>query len=296
MSVDGGHVAEDASPAKDKLALVPGGFVVHDVAGIRTRVTTRLDGRGYDITKLGPYTVRTGQLVYMKDAALLTTIRASSPPDDRILSRTPDIAADFRIVNSDTLTDHPLCITVTAQTALFSGDPGAPRAHELLRAASPDGVMVVHDKNNVYGCEDYTYSFGDYTPGAVVLARRGECTLLDKLRHAWVADAAGVVVISSKDDRIQPSAEPEDLALAGAIDDVIALSLTQSEGATVSKMVELVNSVGTWRVIMTLQPQRQEEIEVKLEGESRSERKGASRDAGVLHINGYPLVNTRLGF
>ncbi|KAI0028196.1 glycoside hydrolase, partial [Vararia minispora EC-137] len=32
MSVDGGHVAEDASPAKDKLALVPGGFVVHDVA------------------------------------------------------------------------------------------------------------------------------------------------------------------------------------------------------------------------------------------------------------------------
>ncbi|KAI0028079.1 hypothetical protein K488DRAFT_90131 [Vararia minispora EC-137] len=232
----------------------------------------------------------------MKDAALLATIRASSPPDDRILSRTPDIAADFRIVNSDTLTDHPLRITVTAQTALFGGDPGAPRAHELLRAASPDGVTVVHDKNNVYGCEDYTHSFGNYTPGAVVLARRGECTFLDKLRHARVAGAAGVVVISSEDDRIQPSAEPEDLALAGAIDDVVALSLTQSEGATVSKMVELVDSDGTWRVIMTLRPQRQEEIEVKLEGESRSERKGASRDAGVLHINGHPLVNTRLGF
>ena len=51
MSVDGEQVAEDDSPSKKKLEAIPGGFVVQDVKGIRARVTTRLDGRGYDVTK-----------------------------------------------------------------------------------------------------------------------------------------------------------------------------------------------------------------------------------------------------
>ena len=51
MSSDGSEVAEDTSPDPHKLVVVPDGFLVQSIEGIRTRVTTRLDGRGYDITK-----------------------------------------------------------------------------------------------------------------------------------------------------------------------------------------------------------------------------------------------------
>ena len=56
MSVDSAaEVLEDKTPSAKKLTLIPGGFMVQDVKGLRTRVATRIDGRGYDITKRTPF-------------------------------------------------------------------------------------------------------------------------------------------------------------------------------------------------------------------------------------------------
>ena len=56
MSFDSeAEVHEDKTPSAQKLALIPGGFMVQDVKGLRTRVATRIDGRGYDITKRTPF-------------------------------------------------------------------------------------------------------------------------------------------------------------------------------------------------------------------------------------------------
>jgi ER degradation enhancer, mannosidase alpha-like 1 len=51
MSVNGKAVPEDPSPNAQKLTLISDGYIVHNVSGIRTHIVSRLDGKGYDITK-----------------------------------------------------------------------------------------------------------------------------------------------------------------------------------------------------------------------------------------------------
>lgn len=44
-------MAEDSHPSADKLVTVSDGYLLHNVSGIRARVVSRLDGKGYDVTK-----------------------------------------------------------------------------------------------------------------------------------------------------------------------------------------------------------------------------------------------------
>lgn len=44
-------MTEDLSPSYVKLGLLPNGFIIHNVSGIRTQIVQRLDGRGYDIRR-----------------------------------------------------------------------------------------------------------------------------------------------------------------------------------------------------------------------------------------------------
>ena len=51
LASNGRLVAEDLSPSLLKLDIVPDGYIVHNVTGIRAQIVQRLDGRGYDIKK-----------------------------------------------------------------------------------------------------------------------------------------------------------------------------------------------------------------------------------------------------
>ena len=51
LSPDGNSVPEDLSPSLLKLGVLPDGYVIHSVTGIRTHIIRRLDGKGYDIRK-----------------------------------------------------------------------------------------------------------------------------------------------------------------------------------------------------------------------------------------------------
>lgn len=51
MAASGLSIPEDAHPTSDKLHAVPDGYLLQNVSGIRAHVVSRLDGRGYDITK-----------------------------------------------------------------------------------------------------------------------------------------------------------------------------------------------------------------------------------------------------
>lgn len=42
---------EDLTPSAAKISPVPDGYVITDISGIRVRIVSRLDGRGYDLTK-----------------------------------------------------------------------------------------------------------------------------------------------------------------------------------------------------------------------------------------------------
>ena len=45
---------EDPAPGKNKVQVWKDGYLVKDVRGVRAHATSRLDGRGYDITKRRP--------------------------------------------------------------------------------------------------------------------------------------------------------------------------------------------------------------------------------------------------
>lgn len=51
LSPDGRNVPEDLHPSAEKLVSVADGYLVHNVTGIRVHIVSRLDGKGYDITK-----------------------------------------------------------------------------------------------------------------------------------------------------------------------------------------------------------------------------------------------------
>lgn len=51
MSPGGKMVPEDPNPGPLKLKTVADGFILHNVTGIRAHVVSRLDRKGYDITK-----------------------------------------------------------------------------------------------------------------------------------------------------------------------------------------------------------------------------------------------------
>lgn len=51
MSPGGRAVIEDPNPGSQKLQLVADGFLLQNITGIRTRIVSRLDGKGYDITR-----------------------------------------------------------------------------------------------------------------------------------------------------------------------------------------------------------------------------------------------------
>jgi hypothetical protein len=51
LSQNGETTPEDLSPSLFKLGVLPDGYIIQNVSGIRTHVVRRLDGKGYDIRK-----------------------------------------------------------------------------------------------------------------------------------------------------------------------------------------------------------------------------------------------------
>jgi len=298
LSVDGEIVDEDYHLNPQKITSVPDGYVVHNVTGIRAHMVSRLDSKGYDVTKLGPFAVKTGQIVYINDTDLILgpnndedgRKRADKSKSDHRISNVP---LHFYLDHVDPMLDpQPLAIhdmpseaVFTASTALFGGDPRAPMAGgRSLRFGRGDGVRLVREPENPHGCLPYQ----QYLEDEAVLVARGECTFLEKLILAQAAGASGVVVISNEDTHINPSASPAEVADAGdAIDDVAIVVLPRAAGEIVGPMVAAAEAEGLGRVIVTIasEPVAEGGAEVK------NASKGATR---VLYLNGHPLLNTRL--
>ncbi|KAH9938649.1 glycoside hydrolase [Fomitopsis serialis] len=151
LSPGGQLVPEDPHPTVEKITFVSDGYVLYNVTGIRAHIVSRLDGKGYDITRLGPFAVKTGQVVYVNDPGL------------------------------DWHPWTPYGLFATASTALFGGDPmhSVIRDDSLLRFGHGEGVRVVLEPSNSLGCAPYTRTFTD----EAVLVHRGECTFLENSVH-----------------------------------------------------------------------------------------------------------------
>lgn len=291
------------------------GYLIHNITGIRAYIVSRLDGKGYDISRrkfvhsklvyyvftssgsVGPHSVRAGQLVFVDDQRL---VGAMNPPA-AVPKRVSVVNLRFFVNDVDPAvqtqpdpTEGPREVTLSANTALFGGDPSllAPKPMHFGHQA---GVRLVQDHSNQYGCLPYEQSY----PNEALVVDRGECTFLKKLLNAKEAGASGVIVINEGDARISPSIDEEERAEVGdAVDDVALVILTKTAGETLTKMIKRARDLDMGQVMFTVDPEsRQVGVSRKPTNPSQSSNdmdKLKDDIQKVLYLNGHALVNTRL--
>ncbi|GLB33724.1 putative glycosyl hydrolase 47 family protein [Lyophyllum shimeji] len=288
LSPDGKLVPEDLSPSFLKLGVLPDGFVIQNVTGIRTHIVRRLDGKGYDIRKLGHYTVRTGHLVYINDSSLFPHLDVAQDiiPRQDVLLRfyTDEVDPMLQVQTGMHIdTSNDMQSLLVGYVAHFGGDVTLPRSDtNTLRISRPDGIAVHRDLENDRGCEPYRWSY----PDSVLVVHRGDCTFLEKLIHAQAASAAGVLVISDDDLVINPTANRDEVEAAGDLSDVALVLIPQSTGQVLMEMMDRAE-----RGLVS-------QIRMMVEDDSSASRTGdippAKDPNRILYINGHPLLNTRL--
>lgn len=249
---------------------------------------------------VGPYSVKTGQVVYVNDSNLvLAPLEGGSGAP--VKRRAPDVElrvfVDFLGQPDGSFQlqhEVPTEAFFTASTAMFGGDPTNWYPPEkVLRFGRGEGagVGVVRDPSNPYGCAPYTQRF----PDQAVVVQRGECTFLEKLFEAVIAGASGVIAISDEDHAVTPSATFEDLqAVEDAVDDVAIVVVSQHDGELLTAMLDTADKHGA-QVMVAISPSGHASGGGQEPMLSLEEQRQRARDGNrVLYLNGHPLVNTRL--
>ncbi|KAF8450427.1 glycoside hydrolase family 47 protein [Boletus edulis BED1] len=288
MSPGGHEVPEDLNPGYQKLQLVADGFLLRNITGIRAHVVSRLDGKGYDITKLGPHSVRTGQLVYVNDTALL------SPEDGFRIPQIPDVRLRIFLDSMDPmLPARPGVLElnadfhVTAHTATFGADVTVARRPKSLAFGRPEGVRIRRDTSNPLGCRPFDQDFA----GDAAFVWRGDCTFLEKLIYARDAGASGIIVVNTDDRPINPSAGSDEVAAAGELHDVALALLSHTAGKNIAAMLDASGLFGYGNVLFSIDSDGWSG-QPKAEGDKYGDQ--GDHTPHVLYINGHPLLNTRL--
>ncbi|KAJ7179244.1 alpha mannosidase-like protein [Mycena filopes] len=279
-------------PSRFKLDLIDNGFIIHNVTGIRIHIVQRLDGKGYDVRKLGHYDVRSGHLVYINDSSIFSP----DPFDDATEApRALDVPLRFFTDSTDpqwqTQPGIPdllnmMDVSASGYTALFGPELGID--DPPLRINNPNGVPIYRDDRNTMGCLPYEESFQD----AVLLVHRGECTFLEKLLMAQDAGAAGVLVITHEDIPLNPTADPQELEAAGDLGDVALIVLSPAVGQLVNDMLDSTEERGG-QAMLQLDP---EHLLVPSAGPiaPEQEKRPPEKAPKILYLNGHPLLNTRI--
>jgi mannosidase alpha-like ER degradation enhancer 1 len=251
---------------------------------------------------VGHYTVRPGQVVYINDSSIFFT-----PGEDVNMAqaelRQRDAEIELRIFSSkanpmlpaqnSNLDSQVFDISLTGHSALFGTDLSHTVTHstkESPRIRRNEGAVVRRDPKNLQGCNSYKQSY----PDSVLLVHRGDCTFLEKLVKARDALAAGVIVISNDNAAINPTASPDELALAGDLSDIGLVLLTQQVGQAFENMMIASEQLQPGGIMLALES-TYDGGSVKDTGQTPVEKESEAKDSNRnLYINGHPLINTRL--
>lgn len=266
---------------------------------------------------MGPFAVKTGQVVYVNDPGLVLAPLDVHGALDRVSTRrSSEVGLRFHLQYTDPLfhiqtgfnADGPTELFATASTALFGADPNAPvpvDGTSPIRFGHGEGVRLVRAPDNPLGCKPYARTFA----GDAVFVYRGECTFLEKLVHARRAGASGVVVISDEDLHINPSAEAADLdGVEELVSDAVAVVLRRPVGEAVTAMMAAAEERGVGQVVVQVEPDVQDvrplteqypdenipEADMGVDVDVETDENAPRDVVRMLYINGHPLVNTRL--
>jgi mannosidase alpha-like ER degradation enhancer 1 len=194
-------------------------------------------------------------------------------------------------VENSHLSQKGFDISVSGFTARFGADLSSyvtldPKETPRLRTS--EGVAVRRHHENLYGCDPYE---GDYLYSMLVV-RRGHCTFLEKLLRARDASAAGIIIISDEEAAINPTANTDELAVAGDLNDVAVILLPKKIGETFEELLMASEQINPLQIMIALQQAPGDGGE---SGYAPVERGEQPKDPNrILYINGLPLINTRL--
>ncbi|KAF9534836.1 alpha mannosidase-like protein [Crepidotus variabilis] len=301
LAPHGRTVPEDLSPSLVKLAVVQDGYVIHNVTGIRTHIVQRLDGKGYDVRKLGHYSVRSGHTVYINDSTIFAHPgEESNIAQDELHRREAQVQLRVFTTESDTLlssiqniaTDGLIDVSITGYTAQFGADlssnyvPTKPTEF-IATIKRPEGLPVRREPSNLLGCSPFKESY----PNSAIIVHRGDCTFLEKLLNAHAAMADAIVIVSNENFGVNPTASPEELETAGNIDDVAMILLPKKTGDLFEEMIIATEGLKMAQIRIAIEPKVEEEEPEVVPPMEKEQEKAHDR---ILYINGHPLINTRL--
>ncbi|KAF4619947.1 hypothetical protein D9613_005188 [Agrocybe pediades] len=298
---NGKGVPEDLSPSFLKLGTRPDGYIIHNVTGIRTQIVQRLDGQGYDIRKLGHYTVRPGQLVYINDPHIFPKEGNANLAQEEFFHREPEVTLRVFTPELDSMLDistgllgsKAIDVSVIGYTARFGADLSSHIAADAKgvthKLRNPKGLSVRRNSANEYGCDPYEETYAD----SMLITKRGHCTFLEKLVNARAGSAAGIIVISDEEMGINPTANRDELVAAGNLDDVALVLLPKTAGEAFEELVNLTEKLHKPQVKIALQP-RNMDLDEEQPGHPPVDTEEQPNPHRILYINGHPLINTRL--
>lgn len=243
---------------------------------------------------MGPYTVKTGQLVYINDTELFLPSANGRTEGDSLWPRSVDIRlfldyVDPMFQQQDLVPiERVPDVIVSASTALFGANIARRHHNETLRFGHGEGSRVVRDPTNPLGCHPYEDTHED----DVIVVQRGECTFLEKFLLAGQARAAGVLVLGDEEMHINPSADEEDLnAIDYSIDDLAMVVVKRSDAEAIVTMLDAVDRLGVGQVMLAVDPVDGSTTEGPREATSNLKNEEGFR---VLYLNTHALLNTRM--
>jgi ER degradation enhancer, mannosidase alpha-like 1 len=237
---------------------------------------------------VGPHAVHAGQKVHITDALFASTLWKNPGESDR----RHDTHIVFKIVEIEMIGQRPPLIPdnqkslrLTGFSALFGADVGSGHWTTKPDVSSSTNLKVIRPESNLLGCNDFPLD--SFQKDDIVLIDRGGCTFVEKLRNASKAGASAVIVISDKEEPLNPSSDPSE-----KIDDLVQTGLvviTQEGGNLLLALLDLAQSRDFY-VTAEIEPDLGEAIY------SGSENRGDQVDEGrseprYIFLAGKPILN-----
>ncbi|PPQ64702.1 hypothetical protein CVT24_008329 [Panaeolus cyanescens] len=303
LAPNGKTVPEDLSPSFLKLAPVKDGYILHNLTGIRAQIVQRLDNTGYDLRKLGHYSIRPGQLVYINDSSIFASSDDGHIAQETLHRRDPEVhmnvfTENFELpshLQIDAFTEKGIDVSVVGYSAQFGADLSS-SYHDskspipLIR--SEEGVAVHLDLENPFGCSPFKKEY----PNRLLLIHRGQCTFLEKLLQARAASAEGIIIISDDDLAINPTASKAEIEAAGDLSQLSVILLPKTTGTTFQDLLTASSKLDgvTIKVSVPL-PEHSAYSDDSTQKPNDEDQEEKGKDPNrILYINGHPLINTRL--
>lgn len=263
--------SEDTSPSINKVQPLPdhNAFLIRSIQGLRMQITRRLDERGgYDVTKIGHHRIPSSSVVLVSDPAVMLALR----PDYVLKGAGQGIVDASAIVNLNFMTSET---SLTARGAKAGFGPAVDTAPPDL---FPMALFDITATDNAQACSTIKAprdQLGNYA----LIAKRGSCTFVNKMRNAAQAGAAAIIVLSEEEDVLVPSADP--VELVGIPKPIPLVLLPRSEGN------KLLSALATSNGMAML-----DSVQLSSGGTAQSVIDDLA-DTPVV-VNGHHLVNCRL--